>query len=65
MSPRESLIDAIAFALTRCKRHFRVLAQSHNTDEARQAAAKIIADQVLRSGLEITPKQAKAPPRTP
>ena len=38
----------IAFALTRCKAHFRAMAQSHNTDEARSAAAEIIADQIER-----------------
>ena len=43
MTARTALVSAIAFALTRCKAHFRAMAQSHNTDEARSAAAEIIA----------------------
>ena len=50
MTARTALVSVIAFALTRCKAHFRAMAQSHNTDEAREAAAEIIADQILRSG---------------
>ena len=59
MTARTALVSAIAFALTRCKAHFRAMAQSHNTDEARSAAAEIIADQIERSNLEVRQK----PPR--
>ena len=55
MTARTALVSVIAFALTRCKAHFRAMAQSHNTDEAREAAAEIIADQILRSGFSSTP----------
>ena len=56
MTDRAALISTIAFALTRCKRYFRAMAQSHNTDEARSAAAEIIADQIDRSNLEVRQK---------
>jgi len=57
MEVRDRLVSSIAFALTRCKSLFKVLAQSHNTDEARQRAAEIIADHVLeRAGLDVTAK---------
>ena len=56
MTARTALVSAIAFALTRCKAHFRAMAQSHNTDEARSAAAEIIADQIERSNLEVRQK---------
>ena len=46
MTARTALVSVIAFALTRCKAHFRAMAQSHNTDEAREVAAQIIADQI-------------------
>ena len=46
MTARAALVSTIAFALTRYKAHFRAMAQTHNTDEARSAAAEIIADQI-------------------
>lgn len=58
---RARLVSVIAFALTRCKAQLRTMAQTHNTDEARQAAAEMIADHVLaRGGLDIRPR----PPST-
>ena len=66
MTARTALVSAIAFALTRCKAHFRAMAQSHNTDEAREAAAEIIADQILRSGFwGQTPLPSRTSVRTP
>jgi hypothetical protein len=53
MTARAALVSAIALALIRCKRHFRALAQNHNTDEARAAVAEIIADQIDQSNLEV------------
>jgi hypothetical protein len=51
--PRDALVSAIAFALIGCRPHFRVRTQRHNTDEARQAVAEIIAELIERSGLEV------------
>ena len=65
MTARTALVSAIAFALTRCKAHFRAMAQSHNTDEARSAAAEIIADQIERSNLEIRQKPPSRGHSTP
>ena len=65
MSDRTALISTIAFALTRCKRYFRAMAQTHNTDEARSAAAEVIADQILQSGLEVRQKPPRPPHSTP
>ena len=56
MTDRAALVSTIAFALTRCKRYFRTMVQAHNTDEARLAAAEIIADQIERSNLEVRQK---------
>ena len=61
MDHRTSLIAAILFALTRCKALFRVMAQKHNTAEACNAAAEIIADQIELTALEVRQK----PPRPP
>ena len=60
MDARSSLISAIAFALLRCKALFRVMAQSHNTDEARHAAAEIIADQIELAEPRGAPEAAQA-----
>ena len=65
MTARAALVSAIAFALTRCKAHFRAMAQSHNTDEARAAAAEIIADQIERSNLEVRQKPPRPGHSTP
>ncbi len=63
---RQHLISAISFALTRCKRHLRTMAQSHNTDEARKEVAALIADQILdRSGLDVTQKPPVRGHKTP
>lgn len=65
MNDRAALVSTIAFALTRCKRYFREMAQTHNTDTARSAAAELIADQILRSGLEVRQKPPRPSHRTP
>ena len=65
MDARSSLISAIAFALLRCKALFRVMAQSHNTDEARHAAAEIIADQIELANFEVRQKPPRLPHSTP
>lgn len=65
MSDRTALVSTIAFALTRCKRYLRAMAQTHNTDAARAAAAEIIADQIQQSGFEVRQKAPKPPHRTP
>jgi hypothetical protein len=41
------------------------MAQTHNTDEARSAAAEVIADQILQSGREVRQKPPRPPYRTP
>mgnify|MGYP002386060962 CR=1 FL=1 len=43
---RAQIVDAVAAALTRCRPLLPVLAQSHNTDEARLQAAGILADEM-------------------
>ena len=65
MTDRAALVSTIAFALTRCKRYFRVMVQTHNTDEARLAAAKIIADQIALSGYDVHQKPPRPPQSTP
>ena len=65
MTDRAALVSTIAFALIRCKRYFRVMAQTHNTDEARFAAAQIIADQIALSGFDVRQKPPRPPHSTP
>jgi hypothetical protein len=65
MTDRAALVSTIAFALIRCKRYFRVMAQTHNTDEARLAAAQIIADQIALSGFDVRQKPPRPPHSTP
>ncbi len=65
MTLRESLIETVAFALTRCRHHFRVMIQSHNTDEARRAAAEIIVDQIKLSGFDVSQRPPRPPHSTP
>ena len=59
------ILPTVALALTRCKALFRVMAQKHNTDEARHAAAEIIADQIERSNFEVRQKPPRPPHSTP
>ena len=65
MTLRESLIETVAFALTRCRQHFRVMIQSHDTDDARRAAAKIIVDQIKLSGFDVSQRPPQPPHSTP
>ena len=64
MALRESLVETVAFALTRCRQHFRVMIQSHNTDEARRAAAEIIIDQIKLSGFDVSQRPSQPPHST-
>lgn len=62
---RAQIVDAVAAALTRCRPLLPVLAQSHNTDEARLQAAGILADEIEGLGLAMEPKAAPGGHRTP
>ena len=61
MAARDALVSAIAFALIRCGRHFRTMVRTHDTDEAYNAVAEIIADQIKRSNLDVTQKLPTLP----
>ena len=65
MTDRAAVISTVAFALIGGTRYFRVMAQTHNTDEARLAAAKIIADQIALSGYDVRQKPPRPPHSTP
>ena len=64
---RDALIQAISFALIRCRTYFRMLVKTHNTDEARTAVAAIIiiADQIELSSLEVRQRPPKRGHSTP
>ena len=66
MTDRDAaLIHAIAFAPTRCRAYFRVLAKTHHADEARRTVAAIIADQIERLNLEVRQKPPSRGHSTP
>jgi hypothetical protein len=62
MTPRESQLATICFALTRCRAHFRAMAQTHNTDEAGGAVAEIIVEQIERSNFAISDGEIRQKP---
>jgi len=65
VTDRSALIYAISLALTQCRAYFRVMANTHNSNDARTAVAAIIADQIELSALEVRQRPPKRGHSTP
>ena len=65
MDTRSRLRQAVAFALTRCRRQLAAMIKSHDTDDARREAAEIIVAEIERANFEIRERPPGVSAKTP